>query len=320
MNDLRGEAAAFNSQIRERVAHGHVPDLRRVRDCDWFYANPWRRKAYATLDFGYLFERVNAAILAHAPSSGERLRVLEVGSGPGWLSLELARAGHDVTGIDLAGDAVAVAREFADSDPWKAERGPLRYLVDDFLATRALAAVSFDAVVFVGALHHFPNQGAVGRRVVDLLRPGGIVVAHEPTRDRVTEGLAEFGLLVRVLLAAGGGWFDELSVPGSAAEKERLIAKLKRDIEFVDEGGDKVQSPNDNEAGYAAMHAMLSTGFDTILEEDTFAFFHEVIGGLRFDEATNAKLARYLRDADASLVKSGILPAYEFLFVGRRRG
>lgn len=320
MSNIHGEADAFDRQIAERIANGHIPDLRRVVDCDYFYANPWRRKAYVDLEFGHLFRRVDAAIKQHCPAiENARLRVLEVGSGPGYLSLELARAGYDVTGIDVSTGAVAIAKKVADEDPWKAERGPLRYLAEDFHTTEELQVGSFDVLVFVGALHHFPDQNGVGRRVETLLKPGGIVIAHEPTRDRISEGMLDLHHLIRVLLSVGGGYYEQIAIPENETQRQAAFSKLKKEVEFLDEDGDKLQSPNDNEAGYVEMRQMLSR-FDCVVEEDTYSFFHEVIGGLRFDDETNVKLARYLRDVDERLVKNKILPAYEFFFVGRTEG
>ena len=43
---LRLEAEAFDGQIRDRVEHGHVPDLRNAVECDYFYNNIWRRPEY----------------------------------------------------------------------------------------------------------------------------------------------------------------------------------------------------------------------------------------------------------------------------------
>src|ERR1039458_3198559 len=80
-NRLKDEAAAFDLQIRERIAHGHVPDLRRAQPCDWFYNNPWRRPEYIDSIFGEDFRFALAQI---PPGS----RILEVGSGPGHMALE----------------------------------------------------------------------------------------------------------------------------------------------------------------------------------------------------------------------------------------
>lgn len=318
MGDIHGEAAAFDAQIRTRIANGHVPDLRRATKCDWFFNNPWRHPEYARLDFGQIFERVDAGIRAHV-KTGRPARVLEIGCGPGYLSLELARAGHDVTGIDVSGGAIEVARSFSESDPWISERGPLRFVHGDFLSQDVLSDGGFDAIVFCGALHHFPQQAEVGDRARQLLAPGGIVIVHEPTRDRYTVGLGVLIHMLRVILSAGGNYFEEVPVPADEAERMNQVDRIIMDLKFEADDGSKTQSPNDNEAGYEEMSEMLAPRFERLEEYDTYAFFHEMIGGLRYDEKTNVSLARFLRDSDALLVRHGVIPGTEFFYIGRRK-
>jgi len=316
---LAEEAHAFDRQIDERVANGHIPDLRLCTPCDWFYNNPWRRPAYVQLDFGEQFEVIRDSIRAHAPKAERAPVVLEVGCGPGYLSLELARAGFDVTGLDLSPHCTEVAQRFADADPFKPERGPLRYVAGDFFVHPALVEDSFDAVVFLGALHHFPDQGATLDRVRTLLRPGGLVLAHEPVRDRVTRGNAVFVHLLRVLLSVQGGFFRRYDVPADGAKREIEFERLFAEMRYETEDGDNVQSVNDNEAGYAEMRPALDQRFEGVKFDWRYAFFHEFIGGLRFDEVRNEALARYLRDIDGELCRLGVLSATEFFYVGRKR-
>ena len=314
---LHLEAEAFDSQINERIRNGHIPDLRRAAKCEWFYNNVWRDPVFAQLNFGRIAERIDQAIRQFA---GDKARVLEVGCGPGHISLELARLGYDVTGIDLSPAAIEVARRFADEDPWKEERGRLSYIVGDFLAGESFEPDSFDAIVFVGALHHFPDQQAVGRRSRELLRAGGLLIAHEPTRDRVTKGHAALFHLLRTLLSVGDGYYDKTAVPSDGTVLSREVAKIFSDLRYEGEGGQKKQSPNDNESGYSEMVSMLRREFDELILQDAYGFFHEIIGGLRFDDDTNHKLARYLRDMDALMVQEKFLPAIAFFFAGRCSG
>ena len=318
-NNLTQEAAAFDQQIEERIANGHIPDLRTCKPCDWFYNNPWRRPEYVQLDFGEQFELIRDAINSYALNKSGPFRVLEIGSGPGYLSLELARAGFDVTGIDLSAKCVEIAQHFAAKDPWMAERGALQYVTGDFFSDSHLQTGSFDAVVFLGALHHFPNQAGTLARVEQLLAPGGIVIAHEPVRDRVTRGNAIFVHLLRVLLSAQGGFFKHYAVPENENAREREFDRLFREMRYETEDGANVQSVNDNEAGYAEMHPALNNRFEQLAFEWRYAFFHEFIGGLRFTEQQNFELARYLRDVDGELCRQGVLSATEFFFVGRKR-
>jgi 2-polyprenyl-6-hydroxyphenyl methylase/3-demethylubiquinone-9 3-methyltransferase len=311
------EAHAFDRQIDTRIANGHIPDLRLAPDCDWFYNSTWRRSAYVQLDFVEQFELIRDAIIAHAPK-GRAARVLEVGSGPGYLSLELARAGFDVTGLDLSPRCVEVAEDTAARDPWKDSRGPIRYIAGDFFSDAALEPGSFDAVVFLGALHHFPAQDDVLSRARTLLVPGGLCIAHEPVRDRVTRGNAAFVHLMRVVLSTARAFYTTYPIPEDDATMHREIASLHRELRYEGEGGEKLQSVNDNEAGYAEMHPALQSHFEELDFQWRYAFFHEFIGGLRFDETTNVALARYLRSMDRELCQLGVLSATEFFFVGRK--
>lgn len=101
---------------------------------------------------------------------GSEGRLLEIGSGIGVDSIQLARCGFDVTALDLTDNAIRVARQFAqhcgvtiDFQLGNAERL-------DF------PDESFDAVYSFGVLHHTPDiEQAVGE-VRRVLRPGG--VAH----------------------------------------------------------------------------------------------------------------------------------------------
>ena len=70
---LDAEAEAFDRQNAERVANGHVPDLRRAEPCDWFYNNPWRRPAYAELEFGEQAQVVRDAIRRYVAAPRSQL-------------------------------------------------------------------------------------------------------------------------------------------------------------------------------------------------------------------------------------------------------
>jgi len=316
LSPVDAEAEAFDRQIRERVRHGHLPDLRRAPVCGYFYNNSWRRPEYVELDFGEICGLLSAALAEHGGRGP--LRVLEVGCGPGHYTLELARSGHDVTGIDLSAACIEVAEQVAAGDPWRRTRGPLRYLVGDVMTTESLPLGGYDAVYTVGTLHHFADQAAILRRVRELLTPGGLMLAHEPTRDRATAGNATLVHLLRMLLSAGGGYYQRVDPPGDAEAVRRGAAKVLQELTYATAGGGKTQSPRDNDAGWADMVPALRRHFVELAYRERYAFFHELIGGLRFDDLRNAALARALRAYDAELCRLGVLQPTEFLFVGRR--
>jgi SAM-dependent methyltransferase len=116
---------------------------------------------------GPLIEGIAADVAAVAPDGA---RVLEVGCGPGHLSIRLARHGFAVTGLDLDPAMIARAQANADRSGNSDQRRP-SFLVGD-VASLAFPDRSFDLVVSTLSMHHWadptPGLAEIGR----VLRPG----------------------------------------------------------------------------------------------------------------------------------------------------
>ncbi|NJB69204.1 SAM-dependent methyltransferase [Desulfobaculum xiamenense] len=308
---LAEEARAFDVQMRERLAAGHVPDLRRCGRCEWFDNNPWRDEAFVDLTYGERFRFVAARL---APAS----RVLEAGCGPGFLSLELSRAGHDVTGVDVSPVAIDAARETAASSPPVPGAGALRYEVADFLD---LADGGYDAVVFSSSLHHFANQDRVAAHVERLLATNGAVCVMEPCRERLDRAGAAVWLLAESLLSAAGAFWRDVPPCREREELDAALDAYLRRGRWLGERGERVQSPHDMEAGMEDMLSALGARFAQEAFEWEYAFFGNVIGGMRLgDRRREAALARHMALVDACLVELGALPAVGFRWFGRKGG
>jgi len=120
------------------------------------------------LVLGSLFGRIAADIAAVAPDGA---RVLEVGCGPGRLSIRLARQhGLDVTGLDLDPAMIQRARANADRPGNGDERRP-SFLVGD-VASLAFPDGSFDLVVSTLSMHHWADPTAGLAEIGRVLRPG----------------------------------------------------------------------------------------------------------------------------------------------------
>ncbi|MBI2515680.1 MAG: class I SAM-dependent methyltransferase [Opitutae bacterium] len=120
-------------------------------------------------------------------------RLVEFGCGTGWLSLDFARRGYDVLGVDIAEDAVRLARAEATAyGITKAE-----FLTADYESFDGGAA--FDAAVFHDALHHAEDELAALRCAYAALRVGGCVIVLEPGSGHATapaalHAVAEYGV------------------------------------------------------------------------------------------------------------------------------
>jgi SAM-dependent methyltransferase len=104
--------------------------------------------------------------------------VLEVASGSGGPARYVARtAGCRVTGIDSNESGVGTAsRMAADSD----ERGHVRFSVADANARLPFEDGSFDALVCIDSMNHFPDRLAVLQEWHRVLRAGGRALFTDP--------------------------------------------------------------------------------------------------------------------------------------------
>lgn len=97
--------------------------------------------------------------------------IIDVGCGGGILSEALAREGVEVTGIDLAADALQVARDHAQSQG----------VTVDYQQITAEAIAEqrpnyYDAAVCMEMLEHVPDPASIVAACARLVRPGGDVI------------------------------------------------------------------------------------------------------------------------------------------------
>lgn len=97
-------------------------------------------------------------------------RVLDVGCGGGLLAEAMARAGAQVTGIDLAAEALEAARLHAQETQ---QRVDYRCVPAEALAEEMPAA--FDVVTCMEMLEHVPDPASIVHACGQLVRPGGHV-------------------------------------------------------------------------------------------------------------------------------------------------
>lgn len=133
--------------------------------------SPWWRAPFTRSP------RDEVAILGGAlGTSPAGKRILELGSGIGWTSLELARQGAEVTLLDLSADALAASRRAFER---AGQRG--RWLQGSAFEPPA-SETGYDLVFNSGVIEHFhrPDQVRMVRAMAQCVRPGGHVVVLAP--------------------------------------------------------------------------------------------------------------------------------------------
>jgi SAM-dependent methyltransferase len=111
-------------------------------------------------------------IMALLPAPPARL--LDLGCGTGWTSAFFARRGYRVTGQDIAPDMIA----FAERNRERYEAEHLDFVLSDYESLNF--AEPFDCAVFYDSLHHAVDERAALSCVYRALRPGGVLITHEP--------------------------------------------------------------------------------------------------------------------------------------------
>jgi SAM-dependent methyltransferase len=126
-------------------------------------------------------------------ASARGKRVLEIGVGLGSDFIRFARAGADVTGVDLTEESISLVRS--------------RLALEDLSADLRVADAeqlpfedgSFDIVYSWGVLHHTPNADRAIAEAQRVLAPGGRLCVMLYARH----SWLSFGLWARYALAAG---------------------------------------------------------------------------------------------------------------------
>lgn len=158
-----------------------------------------------------------AYIAERQPLKGAR--VADIGCGGGILTEALARAGANAVGLDLADEAIAAAREHAQTSALQIDYRAVA--VEDLAAQQP---GSFDAVVCMEMLEHVPDPQAVIEACTRLCKPGGRVFLS--TLNRTPQAFA-FGIVAAEyllgLLPRGTHRYDRFLKP---SELRRALVEL----------------------------------------------------------------------------------------------
>ncbi len=264
--------------------------------------SPWRQPYLADLTYGELHRLINEFII------GQGLRILDVGCGTGFLSLELAREGHRVTGVDNSEEMVDIAVRTMKSDPYSSERGSLEYKLADF-TTLENPENDYDLLIISRTLHHIPQPMKVLDKARKLLREGGRLVCVEFAYDQFDEQTATWLYQTEKTLEDAGLYKPESKYPSG------LHAATSQIIESWFEEYEKKEKFN----RFEEMRKPLYTFF----REDHFSWkpylYWEIISRMRVSSnQTELEMARGISAMEQALIQTQQIKPVLFCFVGTR--
>jgi 2-polyprenyl-3-methyl-5-hydroxy-6-metoxy-1,4-benzoquinol methylase len=165
---------------REQLYGGHAPHLFKLMRGDLIEGRGPASRMISRLRFeermGALFELIEARRNQGAPA-----KVLDAGCGHGSESLLFALAGAEVTGVDLVGERVKLAR--ARAARWSEKLG--RDLSVSFANRnifQLLEEETFDCVWLQEAIQHIHPAEKFLKTAFRALRPGGVVVVSDSNK------------------------------------------------------------------------------------------------------------------------------------------
>jgi 2-polyprenyl-3-methyl-5-hydroxy-6-metoxy-1,4-benzoquinol methylase len=146
-----------------------------------------------------------------------RRKILEIGCGNGYLSLELARDGHEVIGLDKSQEIIKAAERTRTIHSDTTGFGTLTYECAD-ISTWQAPAGSFDVVIINRTLHHLHQIQSVLAKVKRLLTSEGRFICQDYAYDRLSDQTACWMYSMQRLLFLSGLADEDLATASDDAQ------------------------------------------------------------------------------------------------------
>lgn len=152
-----------------------------------------------------------------------RQRILEIGCGNGYLSLELARDGHEVIGLDKSKEIIEMAERTRAAHPITPGFGKLIYECADIGIWEA-ARGSFDIIIVNRTLHHLHHLQPALAKMKHLLSSTGLFICQDYAYDRLNDQTASWMYSMQQLLFLSGLYNED---PALTANNAQSIESLR---------------------------------------------------------------------------------------------
>lgn len=151
-------------------------------------------KPFSNEDCGLTLSSIGTVMALMPPAPA---RVLDLGCGGGWTSIFFARRGYDVVGQDIAPDMIDLAQRNSEINGMQHKT---HFVLGDYETLDF--SESFDCAVFFDSLHHAEDAQLAISSAYRALKPGGILITHEPGEGHSTapwsvQAMKDFGVTER---------------------------------------------------------------------------------------------------------------------------
>jgi 2-polyprenyl-3-methyl-5-hydroxy-6-metoxy-1,4-benzoquinol methylase len=303
-NKLKAEAKAFDKIVTQRSAKNFNYDLNTKKIFKFFYNNPWRYPDTRNIAFN---EKINFI----KKNIKKNCKILEVGCGTGFLSIELVKSGHNVTGIDISKKSINIGIKTALN---KLTKGQLKNLNFKNISYDEIVKYKnkYDAVIFFKTLHHLENTNKVIKNTNEILNKNGKIIIIEPLRNDISKINIAFALIARTL---ANTWENRRKKIIKNTKIENAFNELFKEYRYIKSKKGFDQSPNDNTIGSSKEVIKFVSKFFKIKKlEKKDVFKDKLIGGVRGKERKNE--VRFISLLDDYLIKKKIATGSTLMLVG----
>lgn len=175
LESLEGEKRYFNKLVNDRLKKG-VPITADIRNASFYEPKNIDEELQDPILARIMLNPMRDRVIQEVCSAPNG-KILDVCCGPGWFSLECARNGRDVIGLDIADEAIAVAIQTAENNQDNLI-GKVEYInqsAEDF----PIESLNYSAVNGWSGFHHLSDPGAFLDKVYMDLPKGGVVATFD---------------------------------------------------------------------------------------------------------------------------------------------
>ena len=315
LNNHINEGKAFSNRIKQRIKKGFVPDLQNLKTCNYFYKSFWRHPDFAKL---YVGEISKFYVNYFKKNLHKKAKILDLGCGPGYFSLELARAGFSVVAIDISKEAIATAKKTL-LNLKKEKNLKIEYFCSDLKSLNYKN--EFDGVLCSGFLHHIKNIKNISKLIYNSMKKNGSLLIYEPQHKEWKKFDAFLVLFLRQIFKKLNMWHDKkMKAPNNLENFKYQLKQIHYEFcherDYSEKGG---QSPNDLSSDKKKILEGLKINFKLKEIRPGFSFIYRFLGGLRGGQKKLKSISVLVASLEKFGLNEGILSANYFYAMFKRK-